>query len=41
MLFYIKYKSNGDKDLSPKEYLDMIKPYLRDITNEYKKGKFS
>ena len=29
---YIEYESRGDKDknLSPKEYLDMIRPYLRD-----------
>ena len=30
---YIKYKSTGDrnKNLSVKEYLNKIKPYLRDI----------
>ena len=30
---YIKYESSGDKNknLSVKEYLDKIKPYLRDI----------
>ena len=35
---YIKYQSMGNKDknLSVKEYLDVIKPYLRDITNNYK-----
>ena len=35
---YIEYKSNGDKDksLSIKEYLDMIRPYLSDILNDYK-----
>ena len=38
---YIEYKSNGDKNknLSPKEYLDMIEPYLSDIINDYKKWK--
>ena len=36
---YIKYVSNRDKDknLSPKEYLDMIKPYSSDIINDHKK----
>ena len=35
---YIEYKSNGDKDktLSIKDYLDEIKPYLSDITNDHK-----
>ena len=35
---YIKYESNGDKDkiLSIKEYLDMIRQYLRDIINDQK-----
>ena len=35
---YIEYESRGDKNknLSPKEYLDMIKPYLRDIINDHK-----
>ena len=30
---YIEYTSRGDryKNLSPKEYLDMIRPYLRDL----------
>ena len=30
---YIEYESKGDKDkiLSPKKYLDMIRPYLSDI----------
>ena len=34
---YIKYMSEGDKDekLSPKEYLDMIRPDLRDLTNKH------
>ena len=38
---YIEYKSNGDKNknLSPKEYLDMIEPYLSDIINDHKKWK--
>ena len=35
---YIEYESRGDKEkhLSPKEYLNMIKPYLRDMINSYK-----
>ena len=35
---YIKYESKGVKDkyLSPEEYLDMIKPYLRDMINDHK-----
>ena len=35
---YIEYESQGDKhkNLSPKEYLDMIRPYLSDMTNDHK-----
>ena len=35
---YIEYKSKGDRygNLSPKEYLDVIRPYLRDLINEHK-----
>ena len=35
---YIEYESRGDKDknLSPQEYLDMIRPYLRDMINNHK-----
>ena len=35
---YIEYESRGDKDkeLSPEEYLDMIKPYLRDMISNHK-----
>ena len=35
---YIEYEGKGDKDknLSPKEYLDMIRPYLSDMTNDHK-----
>ena len=35
---YIEYKSNGDKDriLSVEEFLDKIRPYLRDIINDIK-----
>ena len=35
---YIDYESRGDKDkdLSPKEYLDVIRPYLRDMINNHK-----
>ena len=38
---YIEYESNGDKDknLSEKEYLNKIRPYLRDIINDYKTPK--
>ena len=33
---YIEYESKGDKNktLSIKEYLNMIRPYLRDIIND-------
>ena len=35
---YIEYQSKGDKgkDLSIKEYLDMIITHLRDIINDHK-----
>ena len=35
---YIEYESKGDKDkiLLPEEYLNMIRPYLRDIINDHK-----
>ena len=35
---YIKYESKGDKDknLLPKEYLDMIRQYLSDMINDHK-----
>ena len=35
---YIEYKSRGDRyeNLSPKEYLKMIRPYLRDLINNHK-----
>ena len=35
---YIEYESKGDKDknLSPEEYFDIIRPYLRDMINDYK-----
>ena len=34
---YMEYTSKGDRyeNLSPKEYLNMIKPYLRDLINEH------
>ena len=34
---YIEYESKGDKNknLSSEEYLDMIRPYLRDIINDH------
>ena len=38
---YIEYESKGDKDknLSLKEYLDMIRPYLSNIINDHKTPK--
>ena len=35
---FIEYESKGDKDksLSSKEYLGMIRPYLRDMVNDHK-----
>ena len=38
---YIEYESKEDKDKnwSPKEYLDMIRPYLSDIINNHKTPK--
>ena len=35
---YIEYESKGDKDknLSPEDYLDIIRPYLRDMINNHK-----
>ena len=35
---YIEYKSKRDKyeKLSHKEYLNMVRPYLRDLINEHK-----
>ena len=35
---YIKYESNGDKNknLSAKEYLNMVRPYLSNIINDHK-----
>ena len=40
---YIEYESKGDKDKhsSPKEYLDMIMPYLNDKINDHKTPKNS
>ena len=32
---YIKYTSKGYENLSPAEYLNMIRPYLRDLINEH------
>ena len=34
----MEYESRGDKDknVSPEEYLDMIRPYLRDMINNHK-----
>ena len=38
---YIDYESEGgkDKNLLPKEYLDMIRPYLSNITDDHKTPK--
>ena len=35
---YIEYESRGgkDKNLSPEDYLDIIRPYLRDMINNHK-----
>ena len=35
---YIEYKSKGDngKHLSPRKYLNMIRPYLSDMINDHK-----
>ena len=35
---YIEYKSKGDRyeNLSSKEYLELIRPYLRDLINDHK-----
>ena len=35
---YIEYENKGDNDkiLSIKEYFDIIRPYLSDITNNHK-----
>ena len=34
----IEYTSKGDRyeNISPKEYLNVIRPYLRDLINEHK-----
>ena len=39
---YIEYETKKDKDknLSPKEYFVMIKPYLKDIINNHKTRLF-
>ena len=36
--YYIEYKSKGERyeNLSPKKYLKMIRPYLRDLINDHK-----
>ena len=38
---FIEYESKGDKNknLSPKKYLDMIRPYRSDIINDHKTTK--
>ena len=38
---YLEYMSNGNDSLSLNEYLELIKPYLNDLTNVYKaKGEW-
>ena len=38
---YIEYRSEGDKLLTVEEYLALIEPYLRELTNDYKsKGEW-
>ena len=38
---YIEYRSEGDKLLTVEEYLALIKPYLRELINDYKsKGEW-
>ena len=38
---YIEYRSEGDKLLAIEEYLDLIEPYLRELTNDHKsKGEW-
>ena len=34
---YIEYKSEGDKLSTIEEYLDLIKPYLKELKNDHKK----
>ena len=36
--YYIEYESKGDKkkNLSPKEYFSVIRPYLSDMINDHK-----
>ena len=40
---YVEYQSRGDKDknLSPEDYLNIISPFLRDMINIHKTGKFN
>ena len=38
---YIEYRSEGDELLTVEEYLALIEPYLRELTNDYKsKGEW-
>ena len=34
---YIEYKSEGDKLSTIEEYLDLIKPFLKELINDHKK----
>ena len=36
---YIEYKSEGDKLSTIEEYLDLIKPYLKELINDHKKKR--
>ena len=35
---YTEYISEGDVNLIPEEYLDIIRPYLNDLTNSHKES---
>ena len=38
---YVQYESKGDKILAPKEYINLIEKYLRELIDEYKlKGEW-
>ena len=39
--YYIEYRSEGDKLLAIEEYLNLIEPYLKELTNDHKnKGEW-
>ena len=38
---YIEYRSEGDKLLTIEEYLDLVKPYLKELINDHQsKGEW-